>query len=151
MSRNKRFALLDNEEKPDGDSAPAQVEIEIPRKQSVQGLKVIVDESEFARNLEKHKLTEKVHVIEKKKFELKEEAAFARKNGAILIAAGTLLIALVLRKFIFAETVSRELRGDVMYVTGVRNQMTDLNFFIISCIASVCLYWFFQTKNNRKK
>lgn len=147
MSRGKRFAILGKELNPEKESAKN----EVSRKKVIKGSTLtIIDDSEFERNLKKHKLKEDIQAIEKKKIDIKIEVKRSRAQAFALIGLGLIFIYISLNKFYAWKYLNSEISGDTYYRYFSRNEMSAQNYGFLGFLILLGTFWFLKSKRGEK-
>jgi hypothetical protein len=154
MTKKSRFSMLEVE-KNDLRDTPKEVPEEIKGIKSPKQFKVVVETDEFRKNLEQHRLTEKIKIIEKQKINIKVDVKRIKQQAYLKILAGALIVFYSLNRYIFPRFMSSKIEMRDNEVVDLRlykdSQMTSENYIIIGGLVIFFIYLYISDKNKGKK
>lgn len=120
-----------------------------------QQFKVVIEEDEFKKNLEQHRLKEKIKTIEKQKIDIKMNIKNIKNWGYLQIAVGLIIILFALKKYLIPQVIDQKYvqnaDGVDLLTTMQDKEMTSLNYGILVVLVSIFGYLYFSGKNKGKK
>lgn len=152
MTKKNRFSMLEVE-KNDQKSTPT----EIPEKEEnvPKQFKVIVEQDEFRKNLERHRLTEKINNIEKQKIDIKVSVKKIKQQAYLKILAGILIVFYAIRMYVLPQFIGSEYDktpGSFDIINRYKDsEMTSLNYVIIIVLVILFSYIYLFAKDKGKK
>jgi hypothetical protein len=154
MAKKNRFSMLEIK-KNENQSITPKVSKEEKAPPVPKQFKVIIEEDEFKKNLEQHRLTEKIKTIEKQKIDIKINVQLIKKYAYLKIGIGILIILVAFNKYYALKEIKSEVvkvNGGYDFVTYANvNEMTSSNYVILILLISLFTYLYFSGKNKGKK
>ena len=147
MNKKNRFSMLEIKEQ----DKEKKIEPTAPHEPKLKDLKVIIENEEFERNLNKSKLKDSIVDIEKKKVELKEGIKIHKNHARLWFMIGAIIIIMTFVRYKEQKLISSTFDGIHNYRTVEEKVMTGKNYLIIIGLIVIFGIQYYASNKGKKK
>jgi uncharacterized membrane protein len=153
MGKKNRFAMLEIEPKQkdkslvkDSTSTSTSAKAEEMNDQYPRpnDFKIIIDNENFEKNLQKHRMKDQNKALEIQKKEIKFKILDIRKKAIFKIGLGVLIVAFALRNFIIPD---ERVDGSVLVITHHYMSKKDIG---VICLIVFSIWYYFSNKKKKE-
>lgn len=159
MNKKNRFSMLEVGQEPEASSKNTETKVDSCNpeniKKPIKEMKVIIANSEFEANLNKHKhheqVKDQVKAIHLKKKVIESKILNIKKKAWLKILLGIFIILVVVKEYIWEQSTIKNLGNNEAELIITKYDLNSNSILLIILIIIFIYVAFFYEKNKDKK